>query len=138
VGGPSGIFGWLPGRRAATHRRARSRHAALAKFDFVLAELAHELKQLAEASQTASHDDTAAVIRETTATSRILDLLARGEGLTSQLSDEEIADAWQQLAASTGRARLLGQGPHRAAKLLDAADECESLQQLVDERLAHS
>jgi hypothetical protein len=131
----SGLFGWLPKRHATARRRAQTRHA-LAGLDFALGELARELKRLAEMSRTTDQDDAAAVVRETVTTSRILELLAQGESLASQLSDKGIADAWQRLAGSTGRARLLGSGPHRVIKLMAAAGECEWLQQLVDQKLA--
>jgi hypothetical protein len=107
----------------------------LAALDFTLATLAHELKQLAEFSQEADLDDSAAVVREAAATSRILELLARGERLASGLADKQIAGVWQRVAASAGKARLLAQGPHRATKLAAAAADCEALQQIIEEKL---
>lgn len=83
-------------------------------------------------------DDDAAIARETTSTARLLDVLPRGDRLARQLQDEELAAAWRRLAASTTRARLLGQGPHRVAKLEEAAAECERLARLVEEKLAGS
>jgi hypothetical protein len=132
----SGLFGWLPGRRAAAQRRRHTRRSALAGLEFALAELDHELRRLAALSHTAEQDDAAAVARETTTTARILEVLARGERFASQLPDGELASGWRRLAAGAGKARLLGQGPHRAAKLEAAAVECEQLQQLVSRELA--
>ena len=129
------LFGWLPGQRAAAQRRAQARRNALAGLEGALAELGRELSRLAELSHTSDQDDRAAVVRESTTTTRILEALQRGEGLAAGLSDDEIASAWRELAASTGRARLLGQGPHRAAKLEAAAAKCEQLQQLVGQEL---
>jgi hypothetical protein len=40
------------------------------------------------------------------------------------------------VVASATKARLLGQGPYRAAKLEAAATECEQLQQFIDRQLA--
>jgi hypothetical protein len=121
----------LPGRRAAAQRRAEARRSALR-----VAELARELKRLAALSQTTDQDDAAAIARETTVTWRILEVLRRGEQLASHLADDEIASAWRRLAASTGRARLLGQGPHRAAKLEEVAAGCQRLQELLRRELA--
>jgi hypothetical protein len=132
----SSLFGRLPGQRAAAQRRRQTRRHALAGFEAALAELGRELKRLAQLSHTTDHDDAAAIVREATITSRILGVLQRGERLTSDLSDDGVASAWRRLAASTGRARLLGQGPHRAAKLEDAAAECQRLQQIVEQELA--
>ena len=56
-----------------------------------------------------------------------------GARLPRRASDRKVPAS---LAASTGRARLLGQGPHRAAKLEAAAAECKQLQQLVGRELA--
>lgn len=131
----SGLFAWLPGQRAAAQLRAQARGNVLAGLELALAELGRELSRLAELSHTSDQDDRAAIVREATITSRILEVLQRGEGLASDLSDDEAASAWRRLAASTGRARLLGQGPHRAAKLEAAAAECQRLQELVDQKL---
>ena len=131
-----GLFGWLPGRRAAAQRQRHARRSALAGLEFALAELDHELRRLAALLSTVDHDDAGAVARETTTTARILEVLARGERFASQLPDRELVSAWRQLAASAGRTSLPGQGPHRAAKLEAAAAECERLQQLVSRELA--
>jgi len=130
-----GLFGWLPGRRAAAQKRRRAHRKALAGLEFAAAELGSELRRLADHSQSSEPDDVAAVVRETTATSRILDLLARGERFAANLSKDEAASAWREVAASAGRARLLGQGPHRVARLRAVAEECEQLQQFIDEGL---
>jgi hypothetical protein len=130
------LFGWLPGRRGVARQKRHARRGALAGLEFALAELGHELRRLAELSSPGDHDDGAAVARETTITARILEVLARGERFASQLPDSELVSAWRQLAASAGRARLLGQGPHRVAKLQAASAECERLQQLVGQKLA--
>ena len=133
---PSSLFGRLPGRKAAAQKRRQAHRKALAGLEFTAAELGNELQRLADISESSEHDDAAAVVRETTATSRILDSLARGEGFAAALSDDEGARAWRELAASAGRARLLGQGPHRAARLRAVAGECGRLQQLIDDELA--
>lgn len=132
----SGLFGWLPGRRAAAQRRAHARRKALAGLEFALAELGHELERLAQLSETAEQDDAAAIARETTTTTRILDILARGEGFASALPENEGAKGWRAVAAEATRARLLGQSPHRAAKLATIAAECEQLQQLVSREIS--
>ena len=131
-----GLFGWLPGRHAAAQKRRQAHRKALAGLEFSSAELGSELRRLADLSQSSEPDDAAAIVRETTATSRILDVLARGERFAADLSKEEAASAWREVAASAGRARLLGQGPHRVARLRAVASECERLQQLIDEELA--
>jgi hypothetical protein len=132
----SGLFRWLPGHRDAARRRAHARRKALAGLEFALAELGHELARLAQLSLTAEVDDATAVARETTATARILEVLARGEGFASALPDDEAAKGWRAVAAKATRARLLGQGPHRAASLDSIATECEQLQQLVSREIA--
>ena len=132
----SSLFGWLPGRKAAAQKRRQAHRKALAGLEFTAAELGNELQRLADISLSSEPDDAAAVVRETAATSRILDSLARGESFASSLSDDEGARAWRELAASAGRARLLGQGPHRAARLRAVAEECQRLQQYIDEELA--
>jgi hypothetical protein len=131
-----GLFGRLPGRRATAQRRVRARRKALAGLEFTLAELGHDLKRLAELPQVGDQDDAAALAREAPVTSRILEVLARGERFASDLSNGEVASAWRELAASSDRARLLEPGPHRAAKLTIAAAECEQLQQFVSQELA--
>jgi hypothetical protein len=128
------MFGWLPGRRAAAHRITRARRAALAGLEFALAELDHELQRLADLSLTEQNDGDASAT-EADLTSRILAVLQRGDGFAADLSDDEAASAWRLLAASTAGTDLLGQGPHRAAKLRVAAAQCEQLQQFVDEEL---
>jgi len=133
----SGLLERLPGRRAA-RRQAEAHRTALAQLDFALAELVLELKRLSALSQTSARDDATAAAKETAATAQVLELLAHGESLASRLSDREIAAAWQRLAASIDKARLLGHGPHRATGLMAAASECERLQQLVDQRLVVS
>lgn len=130
------LFGWLPGRKAAAQKRRQAHRKALAGLQFTAAELGSELQRLADISQSSEPDDAAAVVRETTVTSRILELLARGERFAATLSKDEAASAWREVAASAGRARLLGQGPHRAARLRAVAEECEQLQQFIDEELA--
>ena len=131
-----GLFDRRPKRHATAQRRSHARRKALAGLEFTLAELHHDLQRLAELSQTTDQDDAAAVTRETATTSRILEVLARGERFASDLSNDEAASAWRELAASTGRARLLGQGPHRVTKLKDVAAQCEQLQQFVSQELA--
>lgn len=131
-----GLFGWLPGRRAAAQKRRRAHRKALAGLEFATAELGSELQRLAEPSQTTEQDDAPASEREAATTSRILEVLARGERFASALSNDAAASTWRELAASTSRARLLGEGPHRAAKLKVAAAECEQLQRFIDEELA--
>jgi hypothetical protein len=131
-----GLFGWLPGRQAASQRRREAQRKALGGLEFAAAELSNELKRLADLSQSSAPDDAAAIVRESATTSRILDTLARGERFAAALSDDQGARAWRELAASAGRARLLGQGPHRVAKLGDAAAGCERLQQFIDGELA--
>ena len=131
-----GLFGWLPGRRAAAQRRRQAHRKTLAGLEFTAAELGSELRRLADLSQSSEPDDAAAIVRETTATSRILDVLAHGERYAANLSKDEAAHAWREVAASAGRARLLGQGPHRVARLRAVAAECEQLQQLIDDELA--
>lgn len=132
----SRLFGWLPGRRAAAQRQARARRAVLAEFEFALAGLSHELEQLAELSQTSRQDDAVVAAAETTATSRILEVIVRGEHLASDTSDEELVSAWRGLATNIDKACRLGQGPHKAAKLTVAVAKCERLQQLVDKELS--
>lgn len=131
-----GLFGWLPGRRAAAQRKVHARAKALTGLEFALAELGHELEHLAQLSQTEEPDDAAAIARETATTSRILDVLARGEGFAAALSGDEAAKSWRAVAAEATRARLLGQGPHRAAKLQAIAAECEQLQQFVSREIS--
>jgi hypothetical protein len=132
----SDLFGWLPGRRAAAQRRGHTRRKALTGLEFSLAELAHELERLAQLSPAVDHDDAAAVARETTTTTRILDVLTRGEGFASALPEDAATKGWRAVAAEAARARLLGQGPHRAAKLETIAAECERLQQLVSREIS--
>jgi hypothetical protein len=132
----TGLFGWLPGRRAAARRRAHARRKGLGGLEFALAELGHELERLAQLSHTTERDDAAAVARETTTTARILEVLARGERFASELPNDEAAKAWRALAADATKARLLGQGPHRAAKLEIAAAQCEKLQQFVSREIS--
>jgi hypothetical protein len=131
-----GLFGWLPDRRVAAQKRRQAHRKTLAGLEFTAAELSNERRRLADLSQSGEPDDAAAIVRESATTSRILDTLARGERFAAALSDDEGARAWRELAASAGRARLLGQGPHRVAKLGAVAAECEQLQQLIDGELA--
>ena len=73
--------------------------------------------------------------RESTITARLLEELERGEHLARRGEDQEVLARWRALAAAVSKARLLGQGPHRVAKLQAAAGECEELRRLVEERL---
>jgi len=129
-----GLFGWLPGQRAAAQERAHARRKALAGLEFALAELGHELERLAELSHATNEEDAAAT--EAGIAARISEALQRGELFAADLSDDEAASAWQRLAASTTAAHLRGRGPDRAARLKVAAAECEQLQQFVDQELA--
>jgi hypothetical protein len=126
---------WLPGHRARANRRADSR-AALGELAREFHELGRDLIRLADLSRSVDQDDGAAVARESTLTARLLEELERGERLALQSEDQEIVAHWRVLAAGVSRARLLGQGPHRVAKLQDAADECEQLRHLIETRLA--
>ncbi len=130
-----GLFGWLPGQRAAAQERAHARRKALAGLEFALAELGHELERLAELSHATNEEDAAAAT-EAGIAARISEALQRGALFAADLSDDEAVSAWQRLAASTTAADLLGRGPDRAARLKVAAAECEQLQQFVDQELA--
>ncbi len=125
---------FLPGRRARDKRRLDAR-AALGELDRELHELARDLTRLAGLSGEAGQDDAAAVARESTITGRLLEELDRGERLARRSEDREIEARWRALAASVSKARLLGQGPHRVAKLQAAAEGCEELRRLVEEKL---
>jgi hypothetical protein len=78
----------------------------------------------------------AVVKGEAAISSRILELLARGERFAADLAGDEAASTWRDVATSTGDARLLEQSPHRAAKLKEVAAQCEQLQQFVSQELA--
>jgi hypothetical protein len=131
-----GLFDWRPKRHASAQRRAHARRKAFAGLEFTLAELGHDLQRLAEFSQTADQDDVAVVKGEAAISSRILELLARGERFAADLAGDEAASTWRDVATSTGDARLLEQSPHRAAKLKEVAAQCEQLQQFVSQELA--
>jgi hypothetical protein len=131
-----GLFDWLPKRHATAQRRTHARRKALAGLEFTLAELGHDLQRLAELFQTAGQHDVAAVKGEAAISSRILELLARGERFAADLADDEAATAWRDVATSTGNAHLLEQSPHRAARLKEVAAQCEQLQQSVSQELA--
>ncbi len=128
------MLGWLPGRRAAAQRSTGARRKALAGLEFALAELDHDLKRLAELSYT-EQDDGEAGARQALISSRILEVLQRGDRFAAILGADEAASAWRALAASTTEARLLGRRPDNAAKLRIAAAQCEQLQQFVDQEL---
>ncbi len=125
---------FLPGGRTRAKRRLDAR-PTLGELDRELHELARDLTRLAGLSADPGQDDAAAVARESTITARLLEELARGEHLARRGEDQEVLARWRALAAAVSKARLLGQGPHRVAKLQAAAGECEELRRLVEERL---
>ena len=131
-----GVFGWLPGRRTAAYNRGHARRKALGGLEFSLAELGHDLSELAELSQTTDQDDAAAVGREAAIDSRIHEVVASGERFTSDLGNDEAVGAWRGLVASIDRARRFERGPDRVAKRRVAVTECEQLQQFVSQELA--
>jgi hypothetical protein len=116
-------------------RRRRDAPRALRDLALDLHELAADLTRLAGLSQDASQGDAAAVARESVLTARLLGRLESGERLALLGRDEEITTHWRALAANVSKARLLGQGPHRVAKLQDAAGQCKQLRQLIETRL---
>ena len=73
---------------------------------------------------------------EAAISSRILELLARGERFAADLAGDEAASTWRDVATSTGDARLLEQSPHRAARFKEVAAQREQLQQFVSQELA--
>jgi hypothetical protein len=129
-----GLFGRLPGRRAA-QERTYTRRKSLAGLEFALAELVHDLQMLAELSHTAE-EDGATPGGEAAIASRIREVLAGGERFASALADDEAARAWRELVAGTTNARLLERGARGTAELRLAAARCEQLQQFVDQEIA--
>lgn len=135
---PEGVvpfFDWIPGRRSRMRRR-REAPRALRDLALDLHELTADLTRLAGLSQDATQDDVAVVARESVLTARLLERLESGERFAPLGRDEEITADWRALAAHVSKARLLGQGPHRIAKLQAATVECEQLRRLVQERLS--
>jgi hypothetical protein len=120
----------LPGGRARKRHREDAR-CARGDLALELRELGRDLERLAGLSKGVDQDDAAAVDRESTLTARLLVELERGERLALRGADREILARWRVLAANVSKARLLGQGPHRVARLQAAVDECEQLRRLV-------
>ena len=104
------MLGRFPGRRAAEQRTTRARRQALAGLEFALAELEHDFQRLAELSGV-EQTDGAVIALEAGISSRIAEVLARGERFATDLSGDEAATAWRALAARTTLKGRLGHGP---------------------------
>ena len=130
------LFGWLPGHRSTIRTQARIQRSAVAALGFVLAELAVNLNRLAALSETTQQGDAAAIDGAAGVTAQVLDGVTRGNRLVLGVTGEEVTGAWRRLDSSIAEARAVEQGRPRAARLREAAAECERLQELVDAQLA--